>query len=98
VVKAVLESDEGDDPVYAGALRYFAAVRGFLRRLAEQAGVRNPDAVAMQWHILVWGSIVAARARERDAAKHAKMLAAAILAREERQAAAGHPWRARLTG
>ena len=98
VVKAVLESAEGDDPVYAGALRYFAAVRSFLRRLAQQAGVRDADAVAMQWHILVWGSIIAARAQERDAAKHAKALAAAILSRTTTRSRKRSARRARLTG
>lgn len=80
VVKAVLES-RADDPVYAGALNYFSSVRSFLRKLATQAGVRDPDALAAQWHILIWGSIVGARAKDRDAARRAKELAAAILAR-----------------
>lgn len=83
VVKVVLDSKH-DDRVYAGAMRYFSSVRGFLRKLAADAGIRNPDAVALQWHILVWGSIIAARANERDAARHAKELAAAILAQQAR--------------
>ena len=83
VVKVVLESQH-HARVHAGALRYFSSVRGFLRKLAAEAGLRNPDAVALQWHILVWGSIVAARANERDAARRAKELAAAILAKEVR--------------
>ena len=85
VVKAVLESPR-DDPVYAGALRYFSSVRAFLRKLAMQAAVRDPDAVAAQWHILIWGSIIGARAQDRDAARRAKELAAAILERESRPA------------
>jgi AcrR family transcriptional regulator len=85
VVKAALES-RSDDPVYAGALRYFSSVRGFLRKLATQAGVRDPDALAAQWHILIWGSIIGARAKDRDAARRAKELAASILARESRPA------------
>jgi AcrR family transcriptional regulator len=82
VVKAVLESDNHPDAVHAGALRYFSSVRGFLRRLAADAGIRDPDALAAQWHILVWGSIIGACAKDRDAARHAKQLAAAILAQE----------------
>jgi AcrR family transcriptional regulator len=78
VVKAVLESRTGA-PVYAGALNYFSSVRGFLRKLATQAGVRDPDALAAQWHILIWGSIVGARAKDRNAARRAKELGAAIL-------------------
>jgi AcrR family transcriptional regulator len=85
VVKAVLES-RTDDPVYTGALRYFSSVRGYLRKLAAEAGVRDPDALATQWHILIWGSIIGACAKDRDAARRAKELAAAILAQENRPA------------
>lgn len=88
VVKAVLESGT-DEPVYAGALRYFSSVRSFLKKLATQAGVRDPDALAAQWHILVWGSIIGARAKDRHAARRAKEIAAAILAREGRPARRG---------
>ncbi|HEY9531714.1 MAG TPA: TetR/AcrR family transcriptional regulator [Burkholderiales bacterium] len=89
VVKAVLESRSGD-PVHAGALRYFSSVRGFLRKLAAQAGVRDPDALAAQWHLLIWGSIIGARAQDRDAARRAKQLAAAILTRQARPARRRH--------
>lgn len=68
--------------MHAGALRYFSSVRGFLRKLAAQAGVRDPDALAGQWHILIWGSIIGARAKDPDAARRAKELAAAVLAQE----------------
>ena len=85
VVKAVLESGS-DDPVYAGALRYFSSVQGFLRKLAREAAVRDPAAVAAQWHILIWGSIIGARAKDPDAARRAKELAAALLAQESRAA------------
>jgi AcrR family transcriptional regulator len=78
VVKALLES-RSDEAVYVGALRYFSSVRGYLCNLAAQAGIRDPDTLAAQWHILIWGSIVGARAKDRDAARHAKELAAAIL-------------------
>lgn len=84
VVKAVLESP-GDDPVYAGGLRYFDAVRGYLRSLAARAGVRDPDALAKQWHILIWGSIIGACAKDREAARRAKELAAALLAQEKQR-------------
>jgi len=90
VVKAFLESSESDDEVGAGALRYFSMVRGYLRKLAAHAGVRDPDGIAMQWHILVWGSIIGACAKDRDAARRAKEMAAAILAREEGPASRRH--------
>ena len=85
VVKAVLES-RADDRVYAGGLNYFSSVRGFLKKLATRAAVRDPDALAAQWHILIWGSIVGARAKDRDAARRAKEIATAILSLEPRPA------------
>lgn len=85
VVKAVLDSGPGNDPVHAGGLRYFASVRGYLRQLAAQAGIRDPEALARQWHILIWGSIIGAYAKDRDAARRAKELAAAMLAQESRR-------------
>jgi AcrR family transcriptional regulator len=91
VVKAILESGESDDQVSAGALRYFSLVRGYLHKLAADAGVRDPDATAMQWHILVWGSIIGACAKDRDAARRAKEMAAAVLAREEGPARRRYP-------
>jgi AcrR family transcriptional regulator len=86
IVKAVLESGPGNDQVHAGGLRYFASVRGYLRQLATQAGIRDPEALATQWHILIWGSIIGAYAKDRDAARRAKELAAAMLAQETRRA------------
>lgn len=81
VVKAALDSGSGD-PVYAAALRYFSLVREYLQKLAMAAAVRDPEALAAQWHILIWGSIIGARAKDRDAARRAKEIAAAILAGE----------------
>ena len=88
VVKAVLQS-RADERVYAGALNYFSSVRSFLRKLAARAGLREPDAAAAQWHILIWGSIIGARAGDRDAARRAKEHAAAILSRERAPAKIG---------
>jgi AcrR family transcriptional regulator len=79
VVKALLESRRTDDPVHTGALRYFSSVRSYLRKLAIGARVRDPDALAEQWHILIWGSIIGACANGRDAARRARELAAAML-------------------
>ena len=85
VVKAVLES-RTDDRMYAAGLNYFSSVRSFLKKLATQAAVRDPDALAAQWHILIWGSIIGACAKDRDAARRAKEIAAAILSLERRPA------------
>jgi AcrR family transcriptional regulator len=82
VVKAVLEFDEPNDLVRGGALRHFATVRGFLRKLADEAGAPDPDILARQWQLLVFGSIIAAVADDPEAAQRAKELGSALLARQ----------------
>jgi AcrR family transcriptional regulator len=82
VVKTVLEVEQAGHPLRAAAEEHFAAVREFLRQLAEAAGVRAPDNIARQWHLLILGSIVAACAGDAGAAPRAKEAARAILAQE----------------
>ena len=45
-----------------------------VRNLALEAKLRDPDAFALAWHILMKGSIVQAAEGDRDAAKRAQML------------------------
>jgi AcrR family transcriptional regulator len=80
VIKALLETQDRDDPVRKGTLDYFAELRGFLRQLAGQAGLRRPEDIARQWMLLIKGAVVAACAGDRDAALRAKNLASALLA------------------
>lgn len=80
VIKALLETEDRDDPVRKGTLGYFTEMRSFLRRLAEQAGLRRPDDIARQWMVLIKGAVVAACAGDRAASMLAKKLAAALLA------------------
>ena len=80
VVKTVLEVDAAGHPLRSAADEHFAAVRDFLHALAERAGLRDPDNIARQWHLLILGSVVAARAGDLDAAIRAKEAARAILA------------------
>jgi hypothetical protein len=49
--------------------------------LAEDAGVRDADAFARQLQIVMMGSIVAAYAGDRDAARRAKEMGLLLLAR-----------------
>ena len=80
VVKALLETQERRDPIRKGTLSYFAGLRVFVHQLAEQAGLRDPEIVAAQWMILIKGAVVVACAGDRNAARRAKELAAALLA------------------
>jgi AcrR family transcriptional regulator len=82
VMKALLEFEGHDHVVHQGAVRYFDGVLDFLRKLAKGAGARNPEALARQWQIIIWGSMIGACAGDRDAAKRAKALGSALLEHE----------------
>ncbi len=73
-------SDPGH-PVRRAAEAHIETVRAFLRQLAAGAGVRDADAFARQLQMVMMGSIVAAYAGDRDAARRAKELGSLLLAR-----------------
>lgn len=79
--KVVLEHDEPGHPVRRAAVRHIGNIRSFIRRLAGDAGVSDPDGFAWQWQILMIGSMVAARAGELDAARRAKAVGLRLLGR-----------------
>jgi hypothetical protein len=53
-----------------------------VRELCKQAGARDPDALARQWHLLMKGSIVAAGEGDRQAARRAREIGDLLLDRE----------------
>src|SRR5215470_521029 len=57
-INVLLESDRKDHPVRIATVSHLATIRAFLCELAQQAGARDPDNLARQWHILMKGSIV----------------------------------------
>jgi AcrR family transcriptional regulator len=82
-IKVLLEHGEPQgDPVRKAAAAHLATIRGFLAQLAKEAGVRDADAFARQWQMLFMGSIVAAHAGDRDAARRGKQMGLLLLARE----------------
>jgi AcrR family transcriptional regulator len=81
-INVLLETDTRDHPVRLATVGHLAEIRVFLRRLAAEAGVADPDGFARQWHILMKGSIVAAGEGDREAARRARDLGALLLARE----------------
>jgi AcrR family transcriptional regulator len=80
-INVMLELARADDPVRQASVGYLSAIRDFLRGLAEQAGIEDPDGFARQWHILMKGSIVAAGEGDREAARRARELGELLLAR-----------------
>ncbi len=63
------------------AQAHIETIRAFLRRLAADAGVRDADVFARQMQMVMMGSIIAAYAGDRDAARRAKELGSALLER-----------------
>jgi AcrR family transcriptional regulator len=73
---------ETADPLHAhhrASTDYLARIRAYVRRLAADAGVADPDGFARQWHILMKGSIVAAGEGDRQAARRAQEVASLLL-------------------
>jgi AcrR family transcriptional regulator len=70
-VKVLLEFDGQDGPLRQASVEQLNNVRAFVSKLAAEAGVRDPDALAHKWHILMKGSIVTACAGDRLAAQRA---------------------------
>jgi hypothetical protein len=56
-------------------------IRSIVRQLAEEAELRDTDAFARSWHILMKGSIVAAAEGDLDAAQRAKAMGRALIDR-----------------
>jgi AcrR family transcriptional regulator len=66
-------------PVGRASVDHLANIRSIVRRLAEEADLRDPDSFAHSWHILMKGSIVAAAEGDREAAQRAKAMARLVL-------------------
>ena len=73
-VNTLLEFGDLDHPVGRASADYLENIRSVVRSLALEAGLRDPDAFALSWHILMKGSIVQAAEGDRDAAKRAQAL------------------------
>lgn len=54
-------------------------IRGVVRSLAEEAGLRDVESFARSWHILMKGSIISAAEGDLGAAKRAQKMAATLI-------------------
>jgi AcrR family transcriptional regulator len=77
--RTLLETRDPANPVYAAATAGLANIRALIRRLAEDAGARDPDAAALQIQLLLLGSTVLAVAGQVDAALQARGVARLLL-------------------
>lgn len=61
------------------SIDYLENIRGVVRSLAEEAGLRDVESFARSWHILMKGSIISATEGDVDAAKRAQAMAASLI-------------------
>ena len=78
-VKVLLETADRDSPVGAASVHYLENIRAIVRELAEEAELRDPEAFALSFHILMKGAIVQAAEGDREAAHRAKAMAEFLL-------------------
>jgi AcrR family transcriptional regulator len=80
-INTLLEFGDLEHPVGRASADYLENIRSVVRNLALEAGLRDPDAFALSWHILMKGSIVQAAEGDRDAAKRAQALGSLLIQR-----------------
>jgi AcrR family transcriptional regulator len=78
-INVLLEYPAQDDPIHCASVMHLAAIRTIVEGYAREAGVKDSEDLARKWHILMKGSIIAAGEGDRDAARRAKQVAAALL-------------------
>jgi tetracycline repressor-like protein len=84
-INVLLEHGEPGHPVREAAVRHLADIRGFIAKLASDAGVVESEEFARQWQILLKGSIIAAAEGDRDAAPPGKESGDAAPRRQNRR-------------
>jgi AcrR family transcriptional regulator len=86
-INVLLETNDPLHPVGRASVVHLENIRTVLRKLAEEAGLREPEQFAHSFHILMKGSIVAAGEGDRDAAKRAQAMARLLI--EQHRPASG---------
>jgi AcrR family transcriptional regulator len=79
-INTLLETADLEHPVGQASAVHLENIRDILRSLATEAGLRDPDAFARKWHILMKGSIVSAGEGDLEAAKRAQEVGRLLLA------------------
>ena len=75
----MMEVNDRENPVFRASVEHLANIRGYLRGLAEAAGVPDPERVARQWHVLMKGSIMATHEGDSGAAAAAREMGVLLL-------------------
>jgi AcrR family transcriptional regulator len=83
-VRSLLEFEDRGDRVRQACVEHLASIRAYLCELATEAGARDPQRFAAQWHLLLNGAIVAAHEGDLDAAVKAREVGTLLLERDAR--------------
>lgn len=68
-----------EHPIGQASIEYLNHIRDIIRRLGEEAGLRDLDDFVWSWHILMKGSIIAAAEGDRTAALRAKRMGVLVI-------------------
>ena len=68
-----------EHPAGKACVDHLDNIRGVVRDLADEAGLRDTESFARSWHILMKGSIISAAEGDVDAAKRAQAMAACLI-------------------
>jgi AcrR family transcriptional regulator len=90
-INLLLESGGLDSPVGRASAAHLTNIRSIVRTLAGEAGLRDPEAFALSWHILMKGSIVQAAEGDRDAARRAQALGRLLIEQHRPEPREGAP-------
>lgn len=66
-------------PTGGACVEHLANIRSFVRSVAQEAGLKDPEEFAHSWHILMKGSIVAASEGDAEAARRAKLMGRSLI-------------------
>lgn len=75
----MIEFGDEEHPVRQAAVQHLANIRGYLERLAAEAGVADTDSFARKWHMLMKGSIMAAHEGDVGAGGRAREMGELLL-------------------
>lgn len=75
----MMEINDERHPVRQASIAYLARIRGYLRELATEIGIADPERLARQWHVLMKGSIMAAHEGDAGAAGLAREMGVLLL-------------------
>lgn len=78
-INVMLETADTTSAIHKASVAHLAEIRRFLRALATEIRVEDPDDFSRKWHLLMKGSIIAAAEGDRKAARRAQAMGRLLL-------------------